>query len=348
MSQPGIIIKFNHLGDRTLNKNNGLVLLLCFVSSISFARGNIEDKTIEKPSVLRVAALAGPSGLGMSQLIGMPPTLAGNVATTFEIEGSVDVLLPKLVNGDIDIGILPPNIAAKLYNLNPGSVVAAAIVGNGMISLVTRDAAIRSFSDLAGKTVTVAGQGATPEYVFRALLAAKGIEPESVTLDFSIPVPEIAASLISNKTSYALLPEPFATVAVLNGKIPEDMPVFKAIDLRDSWKESGLGEDFPMTLCVVRSEFAQKHPELVSEFLELYRASIEWTVENPAEAGVLSEKVGLGLKAAIAARAIPSSNYVFIPAREGKASIEQLLSVFIKYAPAAIGGRLPDDGFYLK
>lgn len=321
------------------------VTLSCFAL---VAGGKTDEPSINYPEFVHVAALAGPSGLGMAHLIDEPPMLEGTVPASFEIAGSVDVLLPKLVNGDIDIGILPPNVAAKLYNLNPDSIVAAAIVGNGMVSLVTRDTAVTKISDLIGKSITVAGQGATPEYVFRALLSAEGIDQNSITLDFSIPVPEISAALISDKIRYALLPEPFATVAVLNGKSTGGTPVVKALNLRDIWEADGLGNDFPMTLCVVRSSFAKSHPKLVEAFLAAYRSSIEWTVANPADAGVVSEKVGLGLKAAIASKAIPSSNYVFIPAQEGKAAIESLLTVFNQYAPASIGGKLPDEGFYLK
>ncbi len=331
-----------------MKKHVAFALFYILAAFTAFGSGKLDHKAPGKtPTAVHVAALAGPSGIGMARLMSAPPTLGDSVPCEFEIAGSVDVLLPKLVNGDADIGILPPNVAAKLYNANPDSILAAAIVGNGMISLVTRDEGIASLEDLAGKTVSVAGQGATPEYVLRALLSARGMPADSVTTDFSVPVPEIAAALVSDKIQYALLPEPFATVAVLNGKNGTS-PVAKALSMKELWSDTGFGDDFPMTLCVVRADFARDYPELLREFLGAYRQSIEWTVANPAEAGALSEKAGFGLKAAIATKAIPSSNYVYIDAKAGKASIESLLSVFLEYAPAAVGGKLPDDNFYFK
>ncbi len=127
-----------------------------------------------------------------------------------------------------------------------------------------------------------------------------------------------------------------------------DKPVRRAILLRDVWKANGLGDDFPMTVCVIRTDYAKQHPGTVRKFLEAYRASIAWTVANPVEAGQYVEKAALGLKAPIAAKAIPASNYVFMTALEGRTSVEKLLSVFLGMAPEAIGGKLPDEGFYFK
>lgn len=326
---------------------NAMLILFLFPAVANMFAESNKNGTDAFPSAIRVATIVGSSGVGMASLIVNPPVLAPDTAVSFETAGSVDVLLPKLLNGDVDIGILPPNVAAKIYNIGKGSVVAGAVVGNGMLALVTRDQSIRTLADLAGKTVCVAGQGSTPEYVTRTLLKKYGLSDESVTLDFSIPPTEIPAALVSDKINYAILPEPFATVALMNEK-SGDKPLRRAILLKDAWAQSGFGADFPMTLCVVRAPFARKYPAAVRKFLDAYRDSIAWTVANPEAAGPLVERAGLGLKAPIAARAIPSCNFAFIPASEGRASIERLLSVFRDYAPEAIGGKLPDDGFYFK
>jgi NitT/TauT family transport system substrate-binding protein len=58
------------------------------------------------------------------------------------------------------------------------------------------------------------------------------------------------------------------------------------------------------------------------------------------------EKHDFGLKAAVAAAAIPRSNYVFIPAAEARPSVEALFRVFLQFSPDSIGGGLPGDLFY--
>jgi len=294
---------------------------------------------------LRVGVIIGPSGIGMARLMSKQQAIP-DAKISFEKAGSVDILLPKLVNGDIDIGILPPNVAAKLYSMAPKSIAVASIVGNSTLSLVTSDPSVASLQDLKGKTVYVAGQGSTPEYVLRTLLAKNGISERSVRLDFSLPSQEIPAAVASGKIAYALIPEPFTTVAIMtsSGKTQ----IRRAFTLQDLWFAAGLGENFPMTLCVVRRTYAQKNPGKVAQFLAAYKDSLEWTRMNPEAAGQLVESVGLGLKATVASRAIPGCSFVWIDANEARKPIESLLAVFLEFAPESIGGKMPDEGFYLK
>ena len=299
----------------------------------------------ERLDTLKVGVIVGPSGIGMARLMSSQPTIP-NTKILFEKAGSVDILLPKLINGDIDIGILPPNVAAKLYSMAPKSIAVASIVGNSMLSLVTADTSITSLHDLKGKTVYVAGQGSTPEYVLRTLLAKNGISEGSIRLDFSLPSQEIPAALASGKIAYALIPEPFTTVAIMNAS-PKS-PIRRAFTLRDLWNAAGLGQDFPMTLCVVRRKYAQENPNTVAQFLAAYKSSLEWTIANPEAAGPLVESSGLGLKAAVASRAIPECSFIWIDANAARKPIESLLTIFLEFAPVSIGGKLPDDGFYLK
>ncbi len=302
------------------------------------------DKRLENTETrsenVRVAALKGPSGIGMAYLFDILPTIS---STKYEIEAiaSPDVLLPRLLKGELDIGILPPNLAAKVYNANNEELILGAVVGNGMLSLLTRDSSVTSIKNLTGKTVYVAGQGATPEYVFRYLLKNAGLEG-TVELDFTIPPAEIASALVSGKIEYAVMPEPFATVA-----ISKDSTIKRALNLQELWASiEGNSKNYPMTVVVIRKEFAKLYPESVRSFLALYKESIEWTTANPVKAGEFSEKYGVGVKAQLASAAIPNAEFVFIDAQSAKKSIEQLLSVFLTYAPTSIGGKLPNSDFY--
>ena len=153
--------------------------------------------------------------------------------------------------------------------------------------------------------------------------------------------PEIAQALIVGKVTLALLPEPFATMAT-KGKPALSNP----IDIQAEWARWGGSAVYPMTVLVVDTKFASAYPDAIKVILDSYRASVEWTISHPKEAGALVEKNDLGMKAQIAEAAIPRSAYVFVPAAEAKKDLEALYSVFLAYAPASIGGKLPDDRFY--
>ena len=161
-----------------------LSVLLVFMFGFVFAA---------TPEEVNIAALNGPSGIGMAYLFETKPDLDG-AKSNYEVVASADVLLPKLLKGEVDIGILPPNAAAKVYNKNKGAIVMGAIVGEGMLTIVSTDSSVTSLASLKGKKLTVAGQGATPEYMIRYLAAKEGISleggAEGIELDFSIVCPK--------------------------------------------------------------------------------------------------------------------------------------------------------------
>lgn len=289
----------------------------------------------------RVFGLKGPSGVSMARLIVDPPVLSG-VPASVQTLASADLMIAKIMAGQVDVGILPPNVAAKLAAAGK-DIQVAAVVGEGMLSLLSADPSVHSLKDLAGKDVYVAGQGATPEYVFRTILASAGLSPDSdLSLRFSMAYPEMAQALIAGRISLAVLPEPFATMA-RKGRPSLAVP----FDVQAAWSVATGGGNYPMTVIFVSGAFARTRGDDLRVLLGAWRDSVQWTVANPVAAGALAERADLGLKAAVVSAAIPSSSYVYRSAKEARRDLETLFSVFLKEAPAAIGSKLPPDGFYL-
>jgi NitT/TauT family transport system substrate-binding protein len=302
-----------------------------------------------KPAVLRAAALNGPSSIPLAYLFETPPVLEG-VPSEFVVASGPDTLLPRLLKGEVDLGILPINLAAKVYTANHGAVLLAAIVGEGMISLVTRDPGVTTLGDLRGKQVHVAGQGATPDYMFRYILQEAGIpvdvrRPDAVILDYSLPPAELPAALLSGKVAYAVIPEPFATV--VTGR---NSAFRRAIDFQAAFaaQQNAPGRNYPVTALVVRADFAAQYPGTVRRFLSAYAASLAWTNANPEMAGVLVEENALGLAAPVAAAAIPHSAFVFQSAVSARSAVEHLLGIFLANDAASVGGAYPNSGFYFE
>jgi NitT/TauT family transport system substrate-binding protein len=289
-----------------------------------------------------VYGLKGPSGVAMIRLFESPPRVTGwNIQ--IEALAQADLMAAKFMSGEAKIGVLPPNVAAKIASSGT-KLQIAAITGTGMLSLLSADPGVRRIEDLKGKTVEVAGQGATPDYVLRKILRAKGIDPEKdVTLGYALAYPEIAQALIAGRVNFALLPEPFATMA-RNG----NAKLSGVGDVQQEWMNLGGTANFPMTALVVDADFAAANAALVKAVLDNVKASVEFVLANPDAAGRLVEKYELGLKAQVVSAAIPKSNYVFIPAQEARPAIEALFRAFLEFAPASIGGRLPADGFYYR
>jgi NitT/TauT family transport system substrate-binding protein len=317
---------------------NPLVIRIALASALAAAASSISGADA-RPAV--VAALKGPSGIGLAWLFESPPSAPGGASARVVAAASADLMTAKLISGEYDVGALPVNVAAKLYNSGIG-IRLAAIIGEGMVSFLTSDPSISSVADLRGKTVHVAGQGATPDYVFKKILSAASLDPsKDLRLEYALPYPEAAAALAAGKISSAILPEPFSTMAR-----SANPGLRSPLDIGSLWAKATGQAGYPMTALVVSDRLAAERPEAVAAILKACEDSIRRVVANPEEAAALVEKHDLGLKAAVAAKAIPRSAYVYTGAREARPSIEALLGVFLALAPASVGGRLPDDGFY--
>ena len=326
-----------------MNVRNFPRFFLLFTATVAaqslFALGSRE--TPSAGIVFRLGVLKGPTGIGMVRVFETRPELVGGDTLELQAVASADAMAAKLVAGELDAAVLPVNMAAKLYTSGLPYRMAA-VVGMGMVSVVTTDPDIRTFEDLKGREVHVAGQGATPEYLIRTIAESRGLDSEKdLTLAFRLPYPEIAASLVAGRISLAVLPEPFAT-QVLIGNPSARTP----FSLDELWKAAVGRPGYPMSVFVIRDSLVRDRTASVRALMDAYAASIAWVRGHPADAGILVEKHELGLKSAVASAAIPRSAYVFIPASEARADVEALLSVFLKIEPKSVGGRLPDPGFY--
>ncbi len=287
-----------------------------------------------------LAALKGPSGIALVELFEKPPLLAQGRTVLPVAVPSADVMAAKVISGEYDVAVLPINMAAKL-RASGLPLVLGAVIGNGMLSLLTSDPKLTNLADLRGRELHVAGQGATPDFLIKRLLRDAGLDPDrDLRLAYALPYPDMAAALAAGKIEQALLPEPFATLARM-----ANPSLRSPVDITGLWKKSTGMADYPMTALVWRSD-AGLRQEDIRAILAAVRLSIESVAREPARAGLLVEKNELGLKANIATLAIPRCNFVFETPKEARSSIEALLAEFLKLSPTSIGGRLPDEGFY--
>ncbi len=319
-----------------------IIMALSLFSLQLFALGGKEKAAVNLPDItISAGAIKGPSGIGMIYLFAEKPALPQNAQLAVEAFASADAIAAKLLSGELDIAVLPVNMAAKLYNSGIDYPMLA-VVGNGMLKLVSTDPAVKGIADLRGKDLYVAGQGATPEFLIRTILKNEGIDADTgIKLIFNLGYPELAASLIAGRISTALLPEPFATMALRGNKDARD-----AFPLLPLWKAASGQDDYPMTVVVAKASLIRERPLAVKAFLDAYGQSIKKILADPVKAGALVESFELGLKAPVAAAAIPASNYVFIPSAQAKSAVGKLLEVFLASAPASIGAKLPPASFY--
>ena len=295
----------------------------------------------EQPAAVRLAALKGPTAMGLVQLLDESENGKAANSYDFLLAGSADEITPKLIQGEIDIAAVPVNLASVLYNKTEGQIVTLAVNTLGVIYIVENGNAVQSMTDLAGKTVVAAGKGSTPEYALRYLLKENGIDPDTdVTIDWKSEHSECVSALATGSATIALLPQPFVTVA--QGKI-DGLRV--ALDLTAEWDALDNGSGLLTGVVAARKAFVEEHPAAVAAFLADYAASVDWVNANTADAARLIGDLAI-VDAAVAEKALPYCNIVCITGEEMEGKLSGYLQVLYDADPASVGGKLPGEDFY--
>lgn len=318
-------------------------LLLALLVVLSLAACTVQPRQEDYQSVnVRLGGLKGPTSMGMAKLLDDAEN--GLTANTyaFTMAASASELTPQLIKGELDILAVPANVGAILYNQTQGQVELIAASTLGVLYIVEKGGqTVTDVKSLAGKTLYATGKGATPEYALTYLLAQNGLTlGRDVTVEWKSEPSEIVALMAQEEHAIAMLPQPFVTVA--QGQV-EGLRV--ALDLSEEWDKLDNGSRLITSVLVARKAFADEHPAAVRTFLSEYAASTDYANANPAEAAVLVEKYGI-VKAAVAEKALPECNLVCITGTDMKSAVGGYLQTLYDLKPEAVGGAMPDDGFY--
>lgn len=300
------------------------------------------SETVEKGS-MRVAALNGPTGMGMVGLMDSSESGEAGLDYEFTLMSSPDELVGKIINGEVDVAAVPTNLASVLYNRTEGQVQLAAVNTLGVLYVLEDGDTIHSVEDLKGKTVNISGKGATPDFAFQYILQQNQLEADKdVMLDFALQHADLAAAAVEGDVTIALLPQPHVTSALMRN---QNLRI--ALDITAEWNKVTNNEgQLAMGAIIVQKEFAENNKALLDEFLKEYEASVNFVNQEMEAAAALIEKYGILPNAAIAKNAIPYSNIVYIDAQEAKSFVQEFYEVLFSFDPRSVGGQLADDGFY--
>ncbi|MGI6028881.1 MAG: ABC transporter substrate-binding protein [Candidatus Heteroscillospira sp.] len=308
------------------------------VQSSSTPEPTPTPESTPEPVHVNVAALKGPTGMGMSFL--MSASDKGETANdySFTLTGAPNEVSGAVINGDVDIAAVPLNLAAVL-SAKTGNVKILAVNTLGVLYVLENGDSVQSMADLSGKTIQATGQGSTPEYVLSYLLEQNGLT-DSVTVEYLTEHSELAASMASGMSALGMLPEP--NVTVVTTKNPD---VRVALDLTEEWYNV-TGTQLVQGCIVVRSDFAEENPEAVEIFLDEYAESVENVNSDTAAAAELIAQYGIVESAAIAEKAIPNCNIVCITGDELRESADAMFEVLFEANPKSVGGAVPGEEIY--
>lgn len=332
-------------------KKKMIVLIAAAMSAALLAGGVV---TVSAQAQVRVGSMKGPTSMGLVHFMDeAEKNTTGKDAAekdtdekdadesyTFEMVTAADELTAKFTTGEMDIVLVPANMASILYNKTKGNIQVIDINTLGVLYMVTADDSVSSVADLKGKTVYSTGKGQTPEYVLNFLLESNGISKDEVTVEYKSEATEVVSTLAQDENAIGILPQPFATVACKqNEKLKE------VCNLTQEWDKTGKGT-LVTGVTIAKKDYIEANPEVIEDFLDEHESSIEFAAENTTEAAELIAAAGIVEKAPIAEAALPKCNVKYLDGEEMKTALSGYLEVLFNQNSESVGGSLPEDDFY--
>ena len=298
----------------------------------------------EEKVTVKVGALKGATTLGLLPLEDKAANGEAGENYEFSMMTAADELLPMMIKGELDIALLPSNVASILYQKTNGGVTVIDINTLGVLYMVSGDSSVTGVENLAGKTIYLTGKRTTPDYVLHYILSGNGMDADSdCTLEYKSEATEVAALLAENPDAIGLLPQPFVTAACA-----QNDALSVILDMNAEW-EKLQGEDgsrLVTGVTVVRNEFLQEHENAVAAFMEEHQASAQSMNSDVENGAKLAAASGIIAKEPIALKAIPKCNITYIDGADMKQAMSGYLEVLYEQNPESIGGALPGDDFY--
>ena len=314
-------------------KKTMLICLSVLLMLSALACGAKTQEAEQPAEPVNVAALAGPTGMGLAYMM---QDMTDRY--TVELFTAPDQVTAKVVNGEVDIAAVPINLASALYAKTNGQVNVIAINTLGVLYVLENGNSVNSIADLAGKTIYATGQGSTPEYVLNYLLDANGLT-DSVTVEYIADNSALIEMLANGSAEIALLPEPHVSIACAQN---ENVRI--ALNVNDLWAAKN-DTQLVQGVYVVRSEYLKEHQAQVDAFLKDAKESAQKVLSEDDAAAVIVAQGIIG-KEPIAKRAIPNCNITLLTGAEMKADVLAMLTVLFDANPKSVGGSLPNDDFY--
>ena len=332
-----------------MKKAMSIILVLSLVLAILMGCTSSANKTPETNAgeieslKIKVAAPSGAPTLSMIKMFKENPSFGDHVEVNYESIKSPDLMASRILSEEIDIAVVPTNLAASLYNKGANYKLAASSVW-GVLYIVGNQE-IDGWEALRGKEIYTMGRGLTPDIVLRYLLSSNGLDPDKdVTLTYMGEATELASAFIGGKSDISVIPEP-----VLSNVMTKKENTVILLDLQKEWSKLNKGDSgYPQASLIVKNELVEKNPELVELFLKEYENSINWLAGNGEKAGEYSEELETGLSKGAVIKGLERSNIAYQGSKSAREAIDKYLKVLLEYSPEVIGGKLPDEGFYLE
>lgn len=216
--------------------------------------------------------------------------------------------------GEIDIGYLgiAPALIKKI-NANINITVVAAVNVNGSAIIVSKDSRINDLEDLAGKNIAIPGYGTVQHFLLLLALERADLSEENINITRGFGPSNMELMLSSGQIDGFIAWEPFCADAVTR-----DIGVYLI-------KSGELWRNHPCCVVAVRSDFLEKHRDVVFKILSIHMKATKWIQEHFEEAVEIAVK-HTGFSEETIRLALENIAFIYNPDLEGiRTYLEKLI-----------------------
>lgn len=255
------------------------ILVLLAVTFLSTATSYAKEEQLKKvrvgyfPNITHSQALIGMARGDFAQALGK------DIKIESLIFNAGPSAIEALFAGEVDLTYIGPNPAINGYIKSKGKAlkIIAGATSGGAVLVVRSDSHITKPQDLKGKKIASPQLGNTQDVALRYYLKELGFKLKEEGGDTQVlPVknPDQLTLFAKKEIDAAWAVEPWGArlVKEAGGKI--------FLDERSLWP---LGE-FVTAHLIVRTEFLQKHPQVVKQWLRAHVELTQWIKSHPREA----------------------------------------------------------------
>lgn len=253
---------------------------------------------------------------------------------------TIDEAVGYLSKDETAFVVLPVTVAANLKASGIDLVMLGAHEWKVFYLIASPDKTFDDICSLKGETIyTPEAKGQTVDTLTRYALGLCGLDPDKDVDFVFLPPQEIVALFKEGKVPFAALPEPFVSLALVDGAGEV------VLDYQDYWSEqTGTVDGIPIAGLFVSLPFYEARPDLAAGMADLMDRSIKWMEQHPREAIQYCSEV-ISMPEKILQEALPRMKFEFIRASDCKQSVIDFLTEMRAVFPEGIKV-IPTDDFF--
>ena len=209
-----------------------------------------------------------------------------NVGNNTKIETRVFDSGPQAIESlfanSIDLAYVGPGPAINgfLNSENHNVKILAGAASGGASFIVHPESEINFASDFVGKKIAAPQIGNTQDVSLRHYLSEHGLKTADKggsVIVYNIPNPDIYTLFVKGDIDGAWVAEPWATIleTELNGN--------RLFHEEELWPN----QEFASVLLIANADYVEKHPGLISNFLDSHYQTVSWINQNPVDTRIV-------------------------------------------------------------